>query len=178
MVRPGLVGLALSPSTHGQRLRHNYHHNFLSPWRLSYTHLVAVMFKIWKQAWRRGVGETNSTPRHDSDQMAQLSRTGNEGTYLPSIDVAPSTVDDASGAVLSAAGRKRALSQQSSSSESSSPPKRPKAIHDDSPSFRTMDISALLRSWFSTNPPQNSPSHLCTSISVGWMRKRNTCHNA
>ena len=91
------------------------------------------MFKIWRQAWRRGVGETNSTPRHDSDQEAQLRRTDNEGTCLPSIDVAPPTVDDASGAVLSAAGRKRALSQQSSSSETSSPSKRPKAIHDTAP---------------------------------------------
>lgn len=91
------------------------------------------MFKIWRQAWRRGVVETNSTPRHDSDQEAQLGGTDNEGTCLPSIDVAPLTVDDAPGAVLSATGRKRALSQQSSSSETSSPHKRPKAIHDSAP---------------------------------------------
>jgi endoribonuclease Dicer len=103
------------------------------------------MFKIWRQAWRRGVGETNSTPRHDSDQEAQLGRTDNEGTCLPPIDVAPPTVDDASGAVLSPAGRKRALSQQSSSSETSSPPKRPKAIHDTAPGQPELSHDGPLR---------------------------------
>jgi endoribonuclease Dicer len=101
------------------------------------------MFKIWRQAWRRGVGETNSTPRHDSDQEAQLSRTDNEGT-LPLIDVAPPTVGDASGAVLSAAGRKRALSQPSSP-ESSSPLKRPKAIHDSAPGHPELSHGGPLR---------------------------------
>ena len=86
------------------------------------------MFNIWKQAWRRGVGGTNPPPRHDSDQEAQLCRTDNEGTCSPLIDVAPPTVDDASGAVLSDAGRKRALSHQSSSP--GFPLKRQKANHD------------------------------------------------
>ncbi len=79
---------------------------------ISIHHLVSVMFKIWRQAWRRGVGNTNPTPRHDSDQEAQLGRTDNEGTYLPSIDV---------------------VSQPSSSSEAGFPLKRQKAIHDTAP---------------------------------------------
>jgi endoribonuclease Dicer len=91
------------------------------------------MFKIWKQAWGKGDGETKPPPRHDSDQEAQLCRTDNEGTCFPSIDVAPPTVDDAPGAVLSAAERKRALSHQSSSSETGLPLKRQKAIHDTAP---------------------------------------------
>jgi endoribonuclease Dicer len=91
------------------------------------------MFKIWKQAWRKGVGETKPPPRHDSDQEAQLCRTDNEGTCFPSIDVAPPTVDDVSGTVLSAAGRKRALSHQSSSSEPGFSLKRQKAIQDTAP---------------------------------------------
>ena len=104
------------------------------------------MFKIWRQAWGGGgAGKTNSTPRHDSDQEAQLSRTHNEGTCLPSIDVAPPTVDDASGAVLSAAGRKRALSQPSSSSESSSHHKRSKAIHDTAPGQPELSHGGPLR---------------------------------
>ena len=111
----------------------HYHYHLLGPWRLLYARLVAVMFKIWKQAWRRGVGENNPLPRHDSDQEAQLCRTDNEGTCSPSIDVAPPAVDDASGAVLSAAGRKRALSHQSSSSEPGFPLKRQKSIHDTAP---------------------------------------------
>jgi endoribonuclease Dicer len=91
------------------------------------------MFKIWKQAWGKGDGETKPPPRHDSDQEAQLCRTDNEGTCFPSIDAAPPTVDDAPGAVLSTAERKRALSHQSSSSETILPLKRQKAIQDTSP---------------------------------------------
>jgi endoribonuclease Dicer len=88
------------------------------------------MLKIWKQAWRKAGAEAALPPRHDSEQEAQLCRANNEGTRSPSIDVDPPIVDDASGAVLSAAARKRALSLQSSASETSFPSKRPKAIHD------------------------------------------------
>ncbi|KAI0303226.1 hypothetical protein BC826DRAFT_984082 [Russula brevipes] len=80
------------------------------------------MLKIWKQAWRKRGEEATPPPRHGSDQEAQLCRANTEGTCSPSIDVAPSMVDDASCAALSAtAGRKRALSLHSPTSESSSP---------------------------------------------------------
>jgi len=88
------------------------------------------MLKIWKQAWRKSGAEAALPPRHDSDQEAQLCRADSEGTRSPSIDVDPPIVDDASGAVLSAAKRKRALSLQSSASETSSPSKRPTTTHD------------------------------------------------
>ncbi len=137
------VACAHGCSTRGQRLWHIYchYHNFL----LLYAHLVAVMFKIWRQAWRRGVGVTNSTPRHDSDQEAQLGRTDNEGTCFPSIDVASPTVDDVSGTVLSATGRKRALSHQSSSFETGSPPKRQKAVDDTAPGRPELSHNGPLR---------------------------------
>jgi endoribonuclease Dicer len=89
------------------------------------------MLKIWKQAWRKRVEEATPPPRHGSDQEAQLCRADTDGTCSPSIDAAPSMVDDASCAALSAtAGRKRALSLHSPTSESSSPSKRPKTIND------------------------------------------------
>jgi endoribonuclease Dicer len=92
-----------------------------------------MMLKIWKQAWRKGDNAAPSPPRQGSDQEAQLTRADNEGTCSPSIDVAPHEVDDVSGAVLSAAGRKRALSSQSSASETNFPSKRSKAIHGTAP---------------------------------------------
>jgi endoribonuclease Dicer len=92
-----------------------------------------MMFKIWKQAWRKGDNAAPLPPRQGSDQEAQLARADNEGTCSPSIDVAPPKVDDASGAVLSAAGRKRAHSSQSSASETNFPSKRSKAIHGTAP---------------------------------------------
>jgi endoribonuclease Dicer len=88
------------------------------------------MLKIWKQAWRKRVEEANPPTRHGSDPEAQLCRADSEGTSSPSIDVTPPIVDDASGAVLSATGRKRAPSPQPIPSETSSPSKRPKASHD------------------------------------------------
>ena len=94
-----------------------------------YAHLVAIMLKIWKQAWRKRGEETTPPPRHGSDQEAQLCGADSEGTCSPSIDVVPPMVDNASGAVLSAAGRKRGLSTQSSASETEVPSKQPKAIH-------------------------------------------------
>lgn len=88
------------------------------------------MLKIWKQAWRKRTEEANPPTRHGSDQEAQLCRADSEGTCSPSIDATPPIVDDASGTVLSATGRKRAPSPEPFTSQTSSPSKRPKAIHD------------------------------------------------
>lgn len=95
--------------------------------------LASIMLKIWRQAWRKGDDAPPSPPRQSSDQEVQLARADSEGTCSPSIDVAPPEVDDASGAVLSAAGCKRALSPQSSTPETSFPSKRQKAIHGTAP---------------------------------------------
>jgi endoribonuclease Dicer len=91
------------------------------------------MLKIWKQAWRKGHDSVPPPPRQGSDQEAQLASADSEGTSSPSIDVASPQVDNVSGPVLSAAGRKRALSSQSSTSEASFPSKRSKAIHATAP---------------------------------------------
>jgi endoribonuclease Dicer len=88
------------------------------------------MLKIWRQAWRKRGEEAIPPTRHASDQEAQLCRADNEGTRSPSIDVTPPMVDDASGAVLSATGRKRTPSPQPFTSETCVPSKRSKAIHD------------------------------------------------
>ena len=88
------------------------------------------MLKIWRQAWRKKGEEADPPARQGSDQGAQLCRADNEGTNSPSIDVTPPIVDDTSGAVLSATGRKRTSSPQPFTSETCVPSKRSKAIHD------------------------------------------------
>jgi endoribonuclease Dicer len=88
------------------------------------------MLKIWRQAWRTKGEEADPPTRQGSDQGAQLGRADSEGTSSPSIDVTPPIVDDASGAVLSATGRKRTPSPQPFTPETCVPSKRPKASHD------------------------------------------------
>jgi endoribonuclease Dicer len=89
------------------------------------------MFKTWMQAWRKKGEEATPPTRHDSGQEAQLCRADSDGTCSPSIDATPPIVDDASDAVLSVTGRKRAPSPQPFTSGTSSPSKRSKAIHDE-----------------------------------------------
>ena len=88
------------------------------------------MLKIWRQAWGKRGEEATPPTRHGSDQEAQLCRAHSEGTCSPSIDVTPPIVDDVSGAVLSATGRKRTPSPHPFTSETCVPSKRSKVFHD------------------------------------------------
>lgn len=65
-----------------------------------------------------------------SDNEAPPCRVDSEGSCSPLIDVPPPVVDDLSGAVLSAEGRKRVFTSQSFTPGTGLPSKRSKTIHN------------------------------------------------